>query len=213
MVTRRNNIEFAARNYATADALYPDMVHEWDSSLWRGPRLLVPTHMEALVVTPEEADSRVWARVKFNPDALPGYSEAAGNGTSASDGQTEPAPFDTYTGERPAGIHLHWSLPDGLTLGKQTSQETGELDPKIDASRAESPEDEVPEETEFPPIPDRWLVVRMYPGSSATSKRRATAWVIESEERDAEKRKTPLPDWREDRSDEDTRVRWLTVIR
>ncbi len=212
MATRRNNIEFAARNYATADALYPHVVRNWDDGLWRGPRLLVPTHMEALVVTPEEADSCVWAKVKFNPDALPGYREAAGDGASATDEEAQPAPFETYTGERPAGVHLHWSLPDGLTQGKQNSDDTGELEPGIDASRAESPEDEIPEETEFPPIPDRWLVVRMYPGASATDKRRAAAWVIESEERDPGKRKTPLPDWREDRSDEGSRKRWLTVL-
>ena len=54
-----------------------------------------------------------------------------------------------------SGIHLHWSLPDALTRGAQS-----------DAG------------TDFPSVPNRWLVVRT---ETVASPQRQAAWVVESD--------------------------------
>jgi hypothetical protein len=41
---------------------------------------------------------------------------------------------------RPRGVHLHWAMPDGLLRGRQSATEA---------------------ELELPPLPDRWVVVRI----------------------------------------------------
>lgn len=66
-------------------------------------------------------------------------------------------PFDNQNLYLKAGIHLHWSLPDALTKGKLT-----------------------PQGTDFPAVPNRWLVVRT---QKATSGQRTVeqAWVVESD--------------------------------
>src|SRR5439155_14164359 len=51
--------------------------------------------------------------------------------------------------------YLHWALPDALTRGVNTATNT-----------------------EFPPIPDRWLVVRFYPSSRFTGRRSFRGWVL-----------------------------------
>src|SRR5215212_4584827 len=55
------------------------------------------------------------------------------------------------------GVHLHWSLPDSLTQGKQ------------DGSK-----------TLFPAVPDRWLVTRIFCDPDKPAKPAFTSWVIES---------------------------------
>lgn len=56
-----------------------------------------------------------------------------------------------------AGIHLHWALPDALTRGVQKEGAV-----------------------EFPQVPDRWLVNRIYilPGQKASI--RVRSWIVES---------------------------------
>jgi len=74
---------------------------------------------------------------------------------------------------RPAGAYLHWALPDALTRGSGTA---------------------LGGDVRFPPVPDRWLVVRLW--SPAVGGRRAvTAWVLESD--GAEPVVTPLDAWTE----------------
>ncbi len=68
-----------------------------------------------------------------------------------------PDPFSERAA-RPAGAYLHWALPDALTGGSGTAR-GGDVS--------------------FPPVPDRWLVVRLstpQPGA----RRAVTAWVLES---------------------------------
>ena len=68
-----------------------------------------------------------------------------------------PDPFSERA-PRPKGAYLHWALPDALTGGSGTAH-GGDVS--------------------FPPIPDRWLVVRLstpQPGA----RRAVTAWVLES---------------------------------
>src|SRR2546430_8319788 len=66
-------------------------------------------------------------------------------------------PFDNQNLYLKAGIHLHWALPDALTQGKLT-----------------------PQGTDFPAVPNRWLVVRT---QKAASGQRVVeqAWVVESD--------------------------------
>jgi hypothetical protein len=55
--------------------------------------------------------------------------------------------------QAPAGLHLHWALPDALTIG---SNQNGE--------------------TQFPPVPNRWLIRRL-DASGAVQK----SWIVESD--------------------------------
>jgi hypothetical protein len=59
------------------------------------------------------------------------------------------------------GVHLHWALPDALTHGSQDS--TGNMD--------------------YPCVPNRWFVQRMYTSTGSDSKPVITikAWLIESD--------------------------------
>ncbi|MGW5672559.1 DUF3892 domain-containing protein [Micromonospora sp. NPDC003776] len=66
-----------------------------------------------------------------------------------------PTPFSARETARPTGAHLHWSLPDGLTRG--VADDTGA--------------------TTFPPVPDRWLVVRLS-GPAAPGPRTVEAWLL-----------------------------------
>jgi hypothetical protein len=70
-------------------------------------------------------------------------------------------PFSDDTLWLPQGLHLHWALPDALTVGRHPPGANGEPDP----SRP----------IEFPSIPNRWLVIRT--GGNLKTKR----WVVESD--------------------------------
>ncbi|MCP4427245.1 MAG: hypothetical protein GY803_22380 [Chloroflexi bacterium] len=209
MGARRFDAELVAKNYGYALKASPQVIKSWDPGLWRGPRILVPIKMEALVVTTQNA-AGPWAKVKINPEAIPGYADAAPDGSETGADAAQPEPFETYS-ERATGVHLHWALPDGLTKGVQ-EQTPEEVPPEAEETELpEQPEAPPPQETDFPVIPDRWLVVRMYAGSGDDRRRRVKAWVIESEEDDPAARVTPLAQWKEDRSDE-KRARWMTAL-
>ena len=66
-----------------------------------------------------------------------------------------PDPFQVLPASRPKGAHLYWALPDGLTRGIG----------KVNGS------------AEFPPVPDRWLVVRLS-GAASPGPRAVRAWLI-----------------------------------
>ncbi|MEH0981862.1 DUF3892 domain-containing protein [Micromonospora sp. CPCC 205556] len=66
-----------------------------------------------------------------------------------------PEPFSARENARPPGAHLHWGLPDGLTRG--IADDTGA--------------------TTFPPVPDRWLVVRLS-GPATPGPRAVEAWLL-----------------------------------
>ena len=88
-------------------------------------------------------------------------------------GTTLPPPF-TDADPLPAGAHLHWAMPDALCRA----------DPEANDDDAD---------LGLPPVPDRWLVVRL--GPPRVKRRRAvTAWVIESERGTV----TPLERWTDD---------------
>ena len=224
---RKYNIEQAARNFQLAEGISSSVIENYDRGLWRGPRILVPIELDALVVTPENQDQdQGWARVRIRPESLAGYKEekAAYYGEDdlpdsgdEDEVQADPKdpkggrrPFDTFDSRSP-GVYLHWSLPDGLTRGRSVSETAEEAEPTESSDIiAEQPDPEVPEDTEFPLIPDRWLLVRIYPGESPVDKRRVRAWVIRAEAPDPQARVIPLEAFAEDR---DAAVpRWMTAL-
>jgi len=70
-------------------------------------------------------------------------------------------PFSDHSAWLEAGVHVHWSLPDGLKRG--STERSAERCVQVG-------------ELWFPPVPNRWLVVRQDP---AQVKERA--WLIESD--------------------------------
>lgn len=198
---RRFDVELMARNYSGSLNLTARGLGTFDAGAWRGPRLLVPVTVEALVVTPENA-SGPWAQTKVEP-VVP---EGGGAVT-----MKVPQPFETFD-NRPPGVHLHWALPDGLTKGTHDTPPEEEPPQATEVGGVERREADTNQATKFPLVPDRWLVVRLSPGRSVETKRRATAWVIESEQTDEARRVTPLGEWAEDRSAGNKKERWLTAV-
>ncbi len=129
----------------------------WDRTVWREPRLLVPLDVQALVVTPATS-AGVWADVARR---LPEGPEPAAGSAAAPGTLAAAAPF-TDLPPRPAGVFLHWALPDALTAG------TVAQDPGTDVG---------PSQLGMRPVPNRWLVVRLGGGVP----RRVAAWVVESD--------------------------------
>ena len=183
MATRLFQTELLARNLTLAHGIVPREVLNWDSGAWQGPRVLVPIVVEALAVSAADAATREWAAVAVNPlDA----------------GAPRPAPFDTVK-NRPAGVHLHWALPDALTRGERASaDEDVPLAASVQSS-VEQPEQRDQRRTEFSRTPNRWLVVRMRAGATQTAPREASAWVVCGALDPARRRAVPLADWRENR--------------
>jgi len=83
---------------------------------------------------------------------------------------------------RKAGVYLHWALPDALTRGSGTAA-SGDV--------------------AFPAVPDRWLVIRLSSGTSAT-RRTVSGWVIEAG--DEQPNVVPLDSWTESVDPESTTV-------
>lgn len=84
----------------------PVEVAQWDPTLVREPRVLVPIDVQALFVP--EGDTTAFVRLPFS--------------LTTPDGQPEepmPAPFDGGA-PRPPGVHLHWMPPDSLLRGEMS---------------------------------------------------------------------------------------------
>ena len=88
------------------------------------------------------------------------FTDGAYNYNNLSDYLSpEPTPFND-TGEPPTkGIHVHWELPASFRNGVQETQES---------------------QPEYPLVPNRWLILRYWPGHS-TTKRQVKAWVLLSD--------------------------------
>lgn len=93
----------------------------WDKTLDRRQRLLVPIDVQAFVVPTSGGEPTV----------------------AVTGGASDPEPFAPGA-PRPAGVHLHWALPDALLRGQQ-------LPVPGEGSRTR---------LAFPELPDRWVVVR-----------------------------------------------------
>ena len=120
-----------------------------DSNLYRGSRIIVPVDLQIYVV----------------------------EGQSSTDVYDLTQIFDDEERDRPRegqqqlaeGVHLHWSMPDGLMKGEELHDPDETLGEEVDLSEMFS----------FPHLPDRWLVMRQWKSSNGQTI--ATAWVIESE--------------------------------
>ena len=121
-----------------------------DPSLGRLPRVLVPIQVDALVLA-EAQDGFADCRMA-DPDPVGGLQDLL------------PPPFADRTEPRPAGVHLHWALPDALTHTRPTAPPGPDGTAPVAA---------------LPAIPDRWLVVRLALGVTPDH-RSLAAWVIEA---------------------------------
>jgi len=134
-------------------------IRNWDRQLLRKPRVLVPIDVQALYA-PEDS-SEQFVRLPF--------------ATTTPDGQEPepmPEPFDPGT-RRPAGVHLHWAMPDSLL--------NGTLDDQIPGSD---------NRLSLPALPDRWVVLRQTIARGA-NRATVTGWVIDA----ATTTVTALSDW------------------
>lgn len=136
---------------AAAHGITQRTVATWSEAIPRTPRVLVPIHVDALVVREKGG---TWA------DCL--MQNPPSGATTASRRDLLPPPF-TDQQPRDPGVYLHWALPDALTHGSASVSQSG----SSNVANAI-----------FPAIPDRWLVVRYYPSGSITSRRAIQAWVL-----------------------------------
>jgi hypothetical protein len=156
-----------SKRFLAADRAKLDVseIATWDEFLLREHRLLVPIDVQALYA-PEGGDEPMirLPMLVAGPD---------GRGVAdAEDGM--PDPFAPGV-ERPPGVHLHWAMPDALLRGSVTERADGTTN-----------------KLSMPPLPDRWVVLRIVLPTGATDVV-TTGWVIEADRAVA----VPLGLWRE----------------
>jgi hypothetical protein len=156
-----------SKRFLAADRAALDLAEmaTWDEHLLREHRLLVPIDVQALYVSPGSTEPMV---------RLP-MLVAGANGQAVSDPEDGmPDPFDPGS-PRQSGVHLHWAMPDALLRGSLQSAADGA------ANRLA-----------LPPLPDRWLVLRLVlPNGGAQPA--VTGWVLEADRAVA----VPLGQWSE----------------
>jgi hypothetical protein len=157
----------ASKRFLAADRAQLDIgaISTWDPYLLREHRLLVPVDVQALYVPPGSTEKMV---------RLP-MLVAGANGVAVSNPEDGmPDPFDAGA-PRPAGVHLHWAMPDALLRGTLEQRPAG-------AKNLLS----------LPVLPDRWVVLRFVLPKKATDVV-ITGWVLESDRAVA----VPLGSWTE----------------
>lgn len=109
--------------------------------------LLVPMQLDALVINqPIQQSGETWNRWQMNYGQLNQYLDP------------QPNPFENQVWAPPSkGVHLHWTLPDGLTRGSQAA-------------------DGAP--LTYPYVPNRWLIVRIVASGDAKTPPQSKAWVL-----------------------------------
>jgi hypothetical protein len=122
------------------------------STLWTGPALLVPITVDALVL-PQASYGQPWSWLAPNYGFVRLFRVP-----SRLFQNVAPAPIDPVgnQGALP-GVVVRWALPDALTAGGTADSTTGQVP--------------------FPPVPNRWLVLRRVPGSSDAT----AAWILASD--------------------------------
>ncbi len=131
--------------------LTAQMAATWSAWLPRDPRLLVPVHLDVLMVRSEGGAS--WAETALSGDGL-----------------QPPPPFTARSAPRGKGAYLLWAPPDALARGRK-------------------PHDNEEGPIEFPPLPERWLVLRISPSRAYSARRTVRGWVLKADEEGA----VPVP--------------------
>lgn len=157
-----------SKRFLAADRAAIDLgeIATWDKYLLRERRLLVPVDVQALYVPAGSSEPMV---------RLPMLVAGAGGKTVEDVEDGMPEPFDPGQ-PRPAGVHLHWAMPDALLRGELKEAGDGS------ANRLA-----------LPPLPDRWVVLRLLLPSGA-DRPVVTGWVLEADRAVA----VPLAQWTED---------------
>jgi hypothetical protein len=150
----------ASMSLAIAHGVTDRTIATWYPFLPRTPRVLVPIHLEVLMV---RQPGGVWAECAMK---LP--AQDPGKVVDVRD--LMPKPFSELAQTRPRGAYLHWALPDALTAGTHQDQKTT-----------------------FPAIPDRWLVLRIFPSPQHSNYRSIRGWVLQAG--DADPVVTDLDKW------------------
>jgi len=155
------------KRFLAADRAALDLteIATWDRYLLRESRLLVPMDVQALYVPPNGSEPMVrLPMLVANVGASPVTDPEAGL----------PDPFDAGL-PRPAGVHLHWAMPDALLRGTFTD--------RADAGA---------NRLGLPALPDRFVVLRIVLPKGAVDPV-LTGWVIEADRALA----VPLAQWAE----------------
>lgn len=131
---------------------------------------MAPMQLDACIINTKitAGPDRVIQRLQPDFTLLKDFSSPTRNRNEIQDVSTAP----------PEGVYLHWILPPGLRRAMSVTTDT-----KMTG--------EVTSKSEFPSLPDRWLVIRHY---GPAAKRSTQAWVIESNYIDEKKGTTPFPD-------------------
>ncbi|MEN3310161.1 MAG: hypothetical protein V7603_6363 [Micromonosporaceae bacterium] len=115
--------------------------------------LMVPVHLDALVLTQDRAVVDTLADFTRLP-----YYDGTRDVNSDVGYLSESilaSPFANQNLRLPAGVHLHWALPDALTRARSTSDGLA-----------------------FPTVPNRWLVLRGRDGAAEPYEK---AWLVQSD--------------------------------
>lgn len=134
----------------------------WDDLLLRDMRLLVPIDVQALYVPAGSTEPMVRLPMLLSGDGV----------DDPADGM--PPLFDSGT-PRPAGVHLHWAVPDALLRGRLEERQPGT------ANRLG-----------LRPLPDRWVVLRVLLPKNVRQPV-VRGWVLEADRAVA----IPLEQWSE----------------
>lgn len=155
------------KRFLAADRAALDLgeIATWDKYLLREQRLLVPIDVQALYVPAGSTEAMV---------RLPMLVAGTNGSTVATAEDGMPDPFDAGA-PRPAGVHLHWAMPDALLRGSFQSTADGANN-----------------RLALPPLPDRWVVLRLLLPNGAAQPV-TTGWVIEADRAVA----VPLAQWSE----------------
>jgi hypothetical protein len=84
-------------------AIAATTVKTWDAALHRDARVMVPVHLDALVV---RSQGGTWADCRMRTP------EEGGSNVSVN---LLPEPFTDLAEPRARGVYLHWAMPDGLS--------------------------------------------------------------------------------------------------
>jgi len=110
---------------------------------------------ERILLVPMSLDALVMSEEQRMANMAPTFDHLLDDTTIKLGSSVRPKPWDYATNiDMEAGVHLHWALPAALRNGKQT--QSGEI--------------------QFPPAPNRWLVLRISGDPKLTK-----AWVLQSD--------------------------------